>query len=743
MLLRVRLGCLVLGFLLAGAGPGYAQETGRVTGTVLAEYDAQPVAGVNVVVVGTLYAAVTDAEGQFMLGPMPPGTYAVEVNALGYASLRRDVAVAAGQDTALLFQLRLPEVEVEQVEEAAWARDWHPVAGIAASRLRELDAQATDQLVRSLPGGDAGRRGAMDFDPVIRGVRGPQLGVYIDGARWLAESPYGLDAPLHALEPQAITSVEVLKGPYALTLGAGNLSVIRVETPSPDTGGVHGSMLAGYATRLRAYEAAGTVAGAVGKAAYRLDGAVRGGNDYKDGSGRVVPADARAATARGQVAYRFAKSSRLVVRAGYQDRDDLDVPDFVLGRGATEAANASVHFQTAWAVGLLRALDVQGYWNRRAQHLEAHPQDVPGTLLELEAEQVQVGGRVVAQLEVHDGWSLSVGGDVYSIGHDATRRDDVPSPLMPTTPVLQEARVTDGGLFAGATRTMGRVEATGAVRVDFVQSRAVPAADAATEAQVSGAVGVTVHLAPAWRVSAGLGSAARTADAYERYAGPSPSRRLARVGDVQGNPTLAPERSTQVDVGLNAAYSRVALRLSAFARRLHDYIRVVASLDQLIPPSEALPVTSYVNSDATVYGTEAWIRYALMGEFVQVHLAASYLRGRDSRYGEPLFGIAPIRLEMGGRVQAPANLFFLEGVIRGALAQKRVATSLGEIASAGYLTADLRLGVSLPRSASLWLGIDNLANTTYTNHLNPRHPVELRRITEPGRVAYARLRYAF
>ena len=84
--------------LLLAAGAVQAQEPGRIAGTVAEARRGQPLGGVTVVVVGTLYAAVTDAEGQFMLGPMPPGAYAVEVNALGFQVERRDVNVAAGAE---------------------------------------------------------------------------------------------------------------------------------------------------------------------------------------------------------------------------------------------------------------------------------------------------------------------------------------------------------------------------------------------------------------------------------------------------------------------------------------------------------------------------------------------------------------------------------------------------------------------------------------------------------------------
>ncbi len=109
-------GFLVLIFLLFGAQAVQAQEPGRVAGTVVEARSEQPLPGVTVVVVGTLYAAVTDAEGRFAMGPLSPGTYTVEVNALGYRPERHAVAVAEGEEVLVAFRLQPPEVTVESIE---------------------------------------------------------------------------------------------------------------------------------------------------------------------------------------------------------------------------------------------------------------------------------------------------------------------------------------------------------------------------------------------------------------------------------------------------------------------------------------------------------------------------------------------------------------------------------------------------------------------------------------------------
>ena len=756
--MQIKASLLLVLTVLFAAGAVQAQQQSRITGTVVEARSGAPLEGVTVVVVGTLFAAVTEAEGRFAIGPIPPGAYAVEVNALGFQTERRDVDIAAGVEEVLAFRLRVPEVEVERIEATALRRALQPVEGMQAGRLREINVQETGVLLRTLPGADAARRGGLDFEPVIRGLWGNQIGVYVDGARFLAGSPNGFGTPLSLFDPHTVASVEAVKGPYVLTWGAGTLSALRVTTRGAAAPGTRLRSLfqVGYTSKLNAVDAAGSLGGSSGKASYQLHGVYRTGGDYDDGSGQAVPAAFRAVAVRGQAAYRFRTSTRFVLQGGYQDRRDLDAPGALLTSGASEAADVSARFQTAWAVGPIRTFDVLASWHRRTQALE-DPARMPGgrpvPLLAIDAEQTQLGGRLAAQLVPLKGWTLEVGADVYSILHDATRRLDVSSPFDSEQVTLRDARITDAGLFAGGTRVFGRVEATGTVRLDVVRAQAelgsglleeselTSGHHTFTETNVSGALALTAGLSSVWQVAVGVGSVTRTADAYERFALYAPFRRALHVMEVQGNPLLDPERSTQADLWLHASYPKLDLHLNTFVRRLSNFITIVRPPPQPRDPPDVPSPTRYVNNTATFYGAEMLAHYALLGEFATLNVGARYLWGHNDTQDEPAFGIAPASVVVGGRLAAPANLFFLEGDLRGAFEQTRVAATRGERSTGGYVTVNLRFGVSLPRSSSLILGIDNLGGRRYANHLNTRPLFATTPITEPGRVFYIRLRY--
>jgi len=98
-------------------GPGTTYTTGditvdplgTITGIVVAKTTLAPVAGATVAIVGSLNTATTDSNGRFTV-QQPPGSYAIQVTATGFAQVTTDVfALGAGQ-THDAGTLQLPPV---------------------------------------------------------------------------------------------------------------------------------------------------------------------------------------------------------------------------------------------------------------------------------------------------------------------------------------------------------------------------------------------------------------------------------------------------------------------------------------------------------------------------------------------------------------------------------------------------------------------------------------------------------
>lgn len=64
-----------------------AQPTHRIKGTVIDKASRQPLEFINVLVLGLGRGGVTDAEGYFNIGEVPPGIYRLQASAVGYKTI--------------------------------------------------------------------------------------------------------------------------------------------------------------------------------------------------------------------------------------------------------------------------------------------------------------------------------------------------------------------------------------------------------------------------------------------------------------------------------------------------------------------------------------------------------------------------------------------------------------------------------------------------------------------------------
>lgn len=232
--------------LLCLSSAALAQGPGGVVVGRVTDARSSPLGGASVRIDNGRFAATTDAQGRFRIGGVSGGTHTLLVLRLGYASDRRQVSVAAGQETTVNVVLQTSAVALEEVvvTGTAGAQEMRTV-GNAVSSIRapdELAKSASPDISALLrartPGLDvmpvSGRVGA---GPSIQ-IRGPSsIGlsnsplIYVDGVRVnnaVAQGPAGsggLSAQgaavanrLNDINPQDIERIEIIRGPAAATI---------------------------------------------------------------------------------------------------------------------------------------------------------------------------------------------------------------------------------------------------------------------------------------------------------------------------------------------------------------------------------------------------------------------------------------------------------------------------------------------------------------------------------------------
>ncbi|HSH76216.1 MAG TPA: TonB-dependent receptor, partial [Longimicrobiales bacterium] len=756
-------------------------QTGRVVGRVLgAEGQVIPFAAVQWQ--GAQGWTAVRANGDYVL-VVPTGTRTILAQALGHRTGSQTVDVSDGGTVTVNFTLETRPIDVAGINVSVLRPDLTPAATLEDREVREANPKDAGELLRSMEGVSAVRRGPLGLDPVVRGLRETEVGTYLDGTRLFPAGPARMDSPLTHLDPSAVRSIEVIKGPYALTWGAGNLSAIRVETQEfPDVDSrPRGSVAAGYDSNLQASETSGGVYGRNGTVGYSFDAAWRQGDDYEAGNGEVVPGDFESWEARGKVAFDVGSGGRLIVGGGYQDQGPIDYPGRLLTAESFEAPNALAAFEWSSEEGTLRDLEVRAYRNR-VDHTMSNrgkptAMDMAGRMpacalsVGVDSEITVLGGRAAANLSLGGPWSAEVGGDVYSANRDATRSigrsPDAALPCGPPGNMLDaggsivdrmwpDATITDAGTFARLGWRDGVWSVSGTVRVDVVRADA-PAGEVSTfftannpsgtdleasETNLSGALTASLNVDQNWVVALGVGSAVRTADASERYSDRVPASKAQFAAEFMGDPQLEPERSTQGDVWIDGRYSNVQLHFGAFARNIQDYVTIAPTTLPTRLPLSPPTVFQYVNGEATFYGVDASAVFGL-GELLTASVTGSYLYGRDDELDEPAIGVAPLKGSLGLRYEEPLGRFYLEATGNAIGKQTEVSVSRNEGESDGYQTVDLRAGYGLPNGVTIRGGVLNLLDEEYHDHLNARNPFTGAPVPEPGRVLFIDVAWAF
>ncbi len=209
---------------------------------------------------------------------------------------------------------------------------------------------------------------------------------------------------------------------------------------------------------------------------------------------------------------------------------------------------------------------------------------------------------------------------------------------------------------------------------------------------------------------------------------------------------IAPEQTTQLDIGLQYRSARLDAWVSAYAGRIDDYI-----LFSYMSGGMMGMMSSVANVDARVRGAEAGVEFRPR-EGWKLGATLAHAWG-EVRHAGALPQMPPLEARLTAAYEGPR---WSAGVLLRAVAeQDRVALDQGNVVgrdlgpSAGFATLALNGGYRFNDQVRLIAGIDNVFDRTYSEHLNLSgsadfgYPADPVRINEPGRTAWVKLQLAY
>lgn len=216
---------------------------------------------------------------------------------------------------------------------------------------------------------------------------------------------------------------------------------------------------------------------------------------------------------------------------------------------------------------------------------------------------------------------------------------------------------------------------------------------------------------------------------------------LVRLGD----PTLKSESGFATDIGLRIWKKNFTMQVGLFTNWINNMIvetpgeYIYTTADGLSTGTVPALINANVSS-AMLYGSDVKLQYRVTSRLV-AFTSGAYVRGKDTEAGEDLPLIPPLSGRFGLRYTSP-KYGSLEASILGAAKQDKIAQ--GEMVTDGYhridvglSSAKLNLGFS---KFQLFVGVDNLTNVSYTNHLaTNRGAISV----EPSRNLFLRINLSF
>lgn len=592
-------------------------------------------------------------------------------------------------------------------------------------------SDAADYL-QTIPGFSAVRSGGTNGDPVFRGQFGSRLPLLTNGMQMLGACPGRMDTPSSYIAPETFDVLTLIKGPQTVLWGPGaSAGVVRFERERPDfaAGPVNftASLLGASAGRndQNADLAAGN-----DQFYARISANHSHGQDYKDGDGTSIPSGWNKWNADAALGWTPDADTLVELSAGAGDgwaRSAARGMDGTQFRRDSLGLRLQKQNITPW----LSKVEAQIYRNE-ADHLMDNFQRrplPPGKMaMASNVKRVVTGGRIAATLQPTPALTADIGLDLQRNTHEG--RSGMGMSYL-NKPWVRDAKFANLGLFselrwqaAPSTLWVGGLRLDRAQAWDYRNPASTHKRD--ESALPSGFVRWEQTLASGATTYVGLGHVQRFPDYWELISG--------KAGNVFA--TLEPEKTTQLDVGANWKGQNWQFWTSAYVGMVRDFIL----FDYASNPSKAR------NIDARTAGFELGGSYKLAPVWT-AQATVAYTWGSNRSDGTALPQMPPLEARLGlDYAQGPWTAGALWRLVA---AQHRYTQDQGNVvgrdmgASSGFGVLSLHASYRVQRQLKITVGVDNLLDKTYAEHLNLAgnagfgFPANTR-LNEPGRTLWLR-----
>ena len=571
--------------------------------------------------------------------------------------------------------------------------------------------------LQSIVGFNQIKNGGANGDVTFRGMFGSRIKILTDGTENLGACPSRMDNPASYVSPESYDKITVVKGPqtvqYAHTGSAATVIFEREPeqlTSAKPYRGQASVMLGSYGRLDQNVEAA---VGDETKYA-RLNANRSIADSYQDGAGNTVPSDWEKWNADLALGWTPNEDTWVELKGGKSDGEAVYAGRSMDGsKFARESLG--LHVEKKNIGDVIKKVEAQVDYSYNDHVMDNfslrkfNPADGMSMPMASNVARRTLNARVAM---TQDWGKLQLISGIDSQKNEHTKRS---GSLM--SPYQNKARVGDMdfesyGAFGELSYAFNDQHklVTGA-RVDQAKIDNLATDTERKETLPSGFVRIESELAEHVKTYAGLGYVERVPDYWELFSTKYHQSAGTTFADLEN------EKTAQFDAGYQYEQGAFKSWASVYAGLIQDYILVAytptGSMGRLEAKSR--------NIDATIAGAEAGVAYQLTDQ-IQADISAMYAWGENTTDHTALPQIAPLEGRFNLRyVQEKYNLGLLWRVVA---AQDRTSYREGNIIgydledSKGFGTLSLNGTYNIQKDLDLSVGIDNVLNKNYAEHLN-------------------------
>jgi iron complex outermembrane receptor protein len=648
----------------------------------------------------------------------------IAATALSLASL------SSAADDGLVAQADMIEIEIKGGTEG--------VLGIYTVDVERTPDTTPDTaaVLKRAPGANANRNGPLTGIAQYRGMYGHRINALVDGMQINSGGPNGMDPPLSYIPRARLGSLDIIRGIAPVSSGIETIGGTMVAKSK------HGDFATGTelspqidvttggasADSSSFFDAMGTLA----SRQHRLDiyGTRERGSNYKFGNGKVKPS-------------RFERNN---VGTGYGYRTGAHEFSLEVRRNETDPTGTPslpmdiIDINTTLTKGEYRgkllghAVHGKLYWsdvNHKMSNYELRQPPMNMTRLNnassngigyrLDADFTFAGGTLLVGADGHLGNHDSIVVDpVNNTGFRVDNFNDVDRNLYGVFTEWNSMLAGDWELYLGlrynrVDMDAGQVSST-IMMANALQNRFNAANRSKTDNNIDLLARLAYVITSGFKVQAEAGRKTRSPSYQERYLWlPIEATNGLADGNVYvGDIDLDPEVAYEVGLGIDWQSTQFHIEPRLFYRYVDNYIQGVPATDPLVTALRP-DALQFANVDASFYGADAPWGFTINRNW-SLDGVVSYVRGKRDDISDDLYRIAPLNGRATLTYQRDEWWASVEGVAYAR--QHKVSKTNNESKSKSYELLNLNAGTQAYRGVTLTVGIENVFDKNYADHLS-------------------------